>query len=122
MEEDDDLQRALALSIQQSQPAGGVGGGSDEERQIADAIALSLQQTQPPPQQPMALDGDEELNAALALSMEPFPTDQRPTAPAAGGVPDASGLHSLLFGEFSTPLVERQVFASSTLPPALPAS
>jgi hypothetical protein len=98
MYDDDELQRVLALSMQQS---GGNSYPSDEERQVADAIALSLQE-------PLMPQQDEELNAALRLSMEPFPESERPIASASGGVPDAQAMLQLLFGDTSAPSVEQQ--------------
>ena len=114
-EEDAELQRALALSMQSAPRSAPTDfAQSDEERQIAEAIALSLQQSAPPSGQPVAppmdmdataavMTDDDELNAALALSMQ----SQEQLEPVVPTVPDVSSLQQLLFGE-AAPLVEKQ--------------
>ncbi|KAL1495180.1 hypothetical protein AB1Y20_017045 [Prymnesium parvum] len=93
---DDELQQALALSLQQAPSP-----SADEARQLAEAIARSLDPA--PPSPPSASSADADLQAAIDLSLTAH-TSLPPVLPA---VPSAATLHQLLFGDAS-PLVEAQ--------------
>lgn len=95
-EEEEELRRALALSLEPSPPP----QPAAEEEQIAQAIALSLQQAGP-----AHTAEDDELNAALALSMQ----SQEQLGPVIPTVSDAMSFQRLLFGDASPHVMQQWI-------------